>query len=133
MDTIGLASKKGIASSSAARHCVETLSDVDRRALTEMLVNKIIIARHPSKIDKDGRRHSSSAPSHTKNLNKRLSGSRRCRRPGSRSSPESERVREAARSRQPIVWVTGIRGTTRYLARRTGGLHCPLTASGLGR
>jgi hypothetical protein len=61
----------------------------------------------------------SSAPSHTKNLNKRLSGSRRCRRPGSRS-PESERVREAARSRQPIVWVTGIRGTTRYLARRAG-------------
>jgi hypothetical protein len=30
---------------------------VDRRALTEMLVDKIIIERHPSKIDKDGRRH----------------------------------------------------------------------------
>ena len=28
-----------------------------RRALTEMLVDKIIIERHPSKIDKDGRRH----------------------------------------------------------------------------
>ena len=27
------------------------------RALTEMLVDKIIIGRHPSKIDKDGRRH----------------------------------------------------------------------------
>jgi hypothetical protein len=35
----------------------EDLSGVDRRALTEMLVDKIIIERHPSKIDKDGRRH----------------------------------------------------------------------------
>ena len=41
----------------AATHCVEDLSAVDRRALTEMLVDKIIIERHPSKIDKDGRRH----------------------------------------------------------------------------
>jgi hypothetical protein len=30
---------------------------VDRRALTKTLVGKIIIERHPSKIDKDGRRH----------------------------------------------------------------------------
>jgi hypothetical protein len=35
----------------------EDLSAVDRRALTEMLVDKIIIERHPSKIDGDGRRH----------------------------------------------------------------------------
>ena len=35
----------------------EDLSAVDRRALTEMLVDKIIIGRHPSKIDKNGRRH----------------------------------------------------------------------------
>jgi hypothetical protein len=35
----------------------EDLSAVDRRALTEMLVDKIIIERHPSKIDKDGRCH----------------------------------------------------------------------------
>jgi hypothetical protein len=35
----------------------EDLSAADRRALTEMLVDKIIIERHPSKIDKDGRRH----------------------------------------------------------------------------
>jgi len=34
----------------------EDLSAVDRRALTEILVDKIIIERHPSKIDKDGRR-----------------------------------------------------------------------------
>jgi hypothetical protein len=33
----------------------EDLSASDRRALTEMLVDKIIIERHPSKIDKDGR------------------------------------------------------------------------------
>jgi hypothetical protein len=35
----------------------EDLSAVDRRALTEMLVDKIIIERHPSKIDKDGKRY----------------------------------------------------------------------------
>ena len=40
----------------------------DRRALTEMLVDKIIIERHPSKIDKDGSATTSSAPSRTKIL-----------------------------------------------------------------
>jgi hypothetical protein len=35
----------------------EDLSALDRRALTEMLVDKIIIKRHPSKIDQDGKRH----------------------------------------------------------------------------
>ena len=35
---------------------VEDLSAVDRRALTKMLVGKIIIERDPSKIDKDGQR-----------------------------------------------------------------------------
>jgi hypothetical protein len=35
----------------------EDLSAVDRRALTEMLVDKIIIERHPSKIGEDGSRH----------------------------------------------------------------------------
>ena len=35
----------------------QDLSAVDRRALTEMLVDKIVIAPHPHKIDKDGRRH----------------------------------------------------------------------------
>jgi hypothetical protein len=35
----------------------EDLSALDRRALTEMLIDKIIIERHPSEIDKDGRRH----------------------------------------------------------------------------
>jgi hypothetical protein len=58
----------------------EDLSAEDRRALTEMLVDKTVIAPHPDKIDKDGRRHylirtrstktagatTSSAPSHTK-------------------------------------------------------------------
>jgi hypothetical protein len=56
----------------------------------EMLVDKIIIERHPSKIDTDGRRHYISAPSHTKILSKRLSSSRQCTKLGSRSSPESE-------------------------------------------
>jgi site-specific DNA recombinase len=35
----------------------EDLAAVDRRALTEMLVDKITVAPHPHKIDKDGRRH----------------------------------------------------------------------------
>jgi hypothetical protein len=35
----------------------EDLSAEDRRALTELLVDKIIVAPHPHKIDKDGRRH----------------------------------------------------------------------------
>jgi hypothetical protein len=35
----------------------ENLSTVDRRALTEMLVDKIIIERNPGKIDNDGKRH----------------------------------------------------------------------------
>jgi hypothetical protein len=34
----------------------EDLSAIDRRALTEMLVDKIILAPHPNKIV-DGRRH----------------------------------------------------------------------------
>jgi site-specific DNA recombinase len=35
----------------------EDLSAIDRRALTEMLIDKIVITPHPHKIDKDGRRH----------------------------------------------------------------------------
>jgi site-specific DNA recombinase len=35
----------------------EDLSAEDRRALTELLVDKIVVAPHPHKIDEDGRRH----------------------------------------------------------------------------
>ena len=35
----------------------EDLSVEDRRALTELLVDKIVIAPHPHSIDEDGRRH----------------------------------------------------------------------------
>jgi hypothetical protein len=35
----------------------EDLSAEDRRALTEMLVDKIVLAPHPHKIDMDGKRH----------------------------------------------------------------------------
>jgi hypothetical protein len=78
----------------------EDLSAVDRRALTEMLVDKIIIKRHPSKIDEDGGAATSSAPSHTKILSKKLSGSSRCTRLGSRSSPglSSRSLTEAERN-----------------------------------
>ena len=60
-----------------------------------MLVDKIIIERYPSKIDRDGRRHYLSASFHTKILSKTLSGSRQCTMLGSRSSPESKAVQEA--------------------------------------
>jgi hypothetical protein len=33
------------------------VSAEDRRALTELLVDKIVVGPHPRKIDKDGRRH----------------------------------------------------------------------------
>src|SRR5512132_3281543 len=69
----------------------EALSAVDRGALTEMLLDKIIIERHPSQIDKDGRRHYRLIRAFcTEILGKRLSSSRWCMRLGARSSPESE-------------------------------------------
>jgi hypothetical protein len=59
----------------------EDLSAEDKRAVTELLVDKIIIAPHPHKIDKAGRRHYTIRSSHIKIRGKRLSGSRRCTRP----------------------------------------------------
>jgi hypothetical protein len=64
----------------------EDLSAIDRRALTEMLVDKIIVAPHPTRSSTAGGT-TPSAPSHTKIPRRRLSGSRRCTRLGSRSSP----------------------------------------------
>jgi hypothetical protein len=66
---------------------------LDRRALTEMLVDKIIIRARSTRTAGT----TSSAPSHTKILSKRLSASRRCTGPGSRSSPGSERVADYLR------------------------------------
>jgi hypothetical protein len=40
-----------------ARTVVESQWDAVKKFWTEMLVDKIIIERHPSKIDEDGRRH----------------------------------------------------------------------------
>jgi hypothetical protein len=68
----------------------EDLSAGDRRALTGLLVDKIIIAPHPHKIDKAGRRHYTIRSIPYQDPGKRLSGSRRCTRRGSRSSPGSE-------------------------------------------
>ena len=67
-------------------------------ALTEMLVDKIIIERHPSKIDKDGRRHYLVRAIPYQDPSRRLSASRRCTRLGSRSSPGSEQRGRANRS-----------------------------------
>jgi hypothetical protein len=67
----------------------EDLSSEDKRALSELLVDKIVIAPHPHKIV-DGRRHYTIRPSDTKIPSKKLSGSRQCTRLGSRSSLESE-------------------------------------------
>jgi hypothetical protein len=55
-------------------------------------VDKIIIERNPSKIDKDGRRHYLIRAIPTKIPSRRLSGSVRRTRRASRSSPESERT-----------------------------------------
>ena len=52
-------------------------------------VDKIIIERHRARSTRTASATTSSAPSRTKILSKRLSGSTLCTRPGSRSSPES--------------------------------------------
>jgi hypothetical protein len=75
----------------------EDLSTVDRRALTEMLVDKIVTLRILTRSSMAGAT-TSSAPSRTKIPSGRLNGSRRCMRRGSRSSPESEQRRRAKRS-----------------------------------
>ena len=75
----------------------EDLSAADRRALTEMLVDKIIIERHPSKIDKDGRRHYLIRAIPYQDPSKRLSGSR-SRRSG--VIPEHSRIEASRRPRQ---------------------------------
>ena len=67
----------------------EDLSAEDRRALTEILVDKIIIAPRPHKIV-DGRRQYTIRAIRTKIPRWRPSGSRRCTRLGSRSSQGSE-------------------------------------------
>jgi len=73
----------------------EDLSAVDGSALTEMLVDKIIIERYPSKIDRDGRRHYFIRAIPNQDPQQTLSGSRRCTMVGSRSSRESKAVQEA--------------------------------------
>jgi hypothetical protein len=68
----------------------EDLSAVDRRALTEMLVDKIVIYPHPHVMDAAGKRHYTIRAIPYQDPSKRLSGSRQCTRRGSRSSPGSE-------------------------------------------
>jgi site-specific DNA recombinase len=71
----------------------EDLSSDDRRALTEMLIDKIIIERHPARSMKTAGATTPSALSGTKTPRWRRSGSRRCTRRGSRSSRGSEQHR----------------------------------------
>ncbi len=70
----------------------EDLSAFDRRALTEMLVDKIVIEPHPHKINR--RQAALHHPRHPIPGSPRWKrgGSRRCTRAGSKSSPESERT-----------------------------------------
>jgi hypothetical protein len=75
----------------------EDLSAVDRRALIEMLVDKIVIERRLSKIDKDGRRYDTIRTIPYEDPSKRLSGSGRCTKLGSRSFPGSDQ-RSASQS-----------------------------------
>jgi hypothetical protein len=73
----------------------EDLSSEDRCALTEMLVDKIVIAPHPHKIV-DGRRHYTIRAIPYQDPGKRLSGPRWCIGLGSRSSPGSEQHQSLA-------------------------------------
>jgi len=68
---------------------VEDLSAVDRRALTKMLVGKIITERDPSKIDKDGQRHYLIRAIPYQDPQQEAERLKAVH--GSRSSPESER------------------------------------------
>ena len=68
------------------------LSAVDRRALTEMLVDKIIIERQPSKIDKDGRRHYLIRAIPYQDPQREAERLKAVQRLGSRSSRGSERT-----------------------------------------
>jgi hypothetical protein len=77
----------------------EDLSAVDRRALTEMLVDKIIIERHPSKIDKDGNRHYLIRAIPYQDPQQEAERLKAVQRLGSRSSPESEQ--QVGQSSQP--------------------------------
>jgi hypothetical protein len=69
----------------------EDLSAEDRRVLTEMLVDTIIVAPHPHNIV-DGSRHYTIRAIPSKTPRWRPPVSRRCTRLGSRSSPECERA-----------------------------------------
>ena len=75
----------------------EDLSAADRRALTEMLVDKIIIERHPSKIDKDGRGHYLIRAIPYQDPQQEAERLKAVQRSGSRSSPGSEQRRRANR------------------------------------
>ena len=75
----------------------EDLSAADRRALTELLVDKIVIAPHPHKID-DGRRHYTIRAIPYQDPRWRPRASRQCMRLGSRSSPGFDQRRLANRS-----------------------------------
>jgi len=67
----------------------EDLSAEDRRALTELLIDKIVIAPHPHKIDKGGRRHYTIRAIPYQDPEMEAAWLRRCTRCGSRSSPGS--------------------------------------------
>jgi hypothetical protein len=69
----------------------EDMSSDDRRALTELLVEEIVIKRHHSETDANGSRHYTIRAIPTKIPRWRPHGSRQCTRPGSRSSPGSGR------------------------------------------
>jgi hypothetical protein len=95
------------------------------------LVDKIIIAPHPHKII-DGRRHYTIRAIPYQDPHKRLSGSRRCTRPGSRSSPGSEQ--QVGRTTKRLRLAVGFPGLCRivvepqeklanFQVELLGGLH----------
>ena len=78
----------------------EDLSSEDRRALTEMLVDKIVIAPHPHKIV-DGGRHYLIRAIPYQDPQQEAERLKACTRLGSRSSPGCKRHRHLADVDQP--------------------------------
>jgi hypothetical protein len=72
----------------------EDLSAKDRRALTEMLVDKITITPHPHVMDAAGKRHYSIRAIPYQDPQQEAERLGRCTKLGSRSSPGSEQHRE---------------------------------------
>ena len=92
----------------------EDLSAVDRRALTEMLVDKIVIAPHLHKIDENGRRHYLIRAIPYQDPQQEGERLKAVHEAGSRSSPGSEQRRR----RHTVLPVERGRGSGRATGKK---------------